>query len=146
MKIIIGSDHAGFELKTSLVKRLKAAGYEIEDVGTHNTESVDYPDFAAAVGRRVANQTDDLGILVCRTGLGMSIAANKIQGVRAAPVTSERLADLCREHNDANVLCLGADLVAAEQADSIVRSFVQARYEGGRHERRLRKVRDLEHE
>lgn len=146
MKIIIGSDHAGFELKTSLVKRLKAAGYEIEDVGTHNTESVDYPDFAAAVGRRVANQTDDLGILVCRTGLGMSIAANKIQGVRAAPVTSERLADLCREHNDANVLCLGADLVAAEQADSIVRRFVQARYEGGRHERRLRKVRDLEHE
>ena len=146
MKIIIGSDHAGFKLKTSLVKRLKAAGYEIEDVGTHNTESVDYPDFAAAVGRRVANQTDDLGILVCRTGLGMSIAANKIQGVRAAPVTSERLADLCREHNDANVLCLGADLVAAEQADSIVRRFVQARYEGGRHERRLRKVRDLEHE
>ena len=146
MKIIIGSDHAGFELKTSLVKRLKAAGYEIEDVGTHSTESVDYPDFAAAVGRRVANQTDDLGILVCRTGLGMSIAANKIQGVRAAPVTSERLADLCREHNDANVLCLGADLVAAEQADSIVRRFVQARYEGGRHERRLRKVRDLEHE
>ena len=146
MKIIIGSDHAGFELKTSLVKRLKAAGYEIEDVGTHSTESVDYPDFAAAVGRRVADQSDDLGILVCRTGLGMSIAANKIQGVRAAPVTSERLADLCREHNDANVLCLGADLVAAEQADSIVRSFVQARYEGGRHERRLRKVRDLEHE
>ena len=146
MKIIIGSDHAGFELKTSLVKRLKAAGYEIEDVGTHSTESVDYPDFAAAVGRRVANQTDDLGILVCRTGLGMSIAANKIQGVRAAPVTSERLADLCREHNDANVLCLGADLVAVEQADSIVRRFVQARYEGGRHERRLRKVRDLEHE
>ena len=146
MKIIIGSDHAGFELKTSLVKRLKAAGYEIEDVGTHSTESVDYPDFAAAVGRRVADQSDDLGILVCRTGLGMSIAANKIQGVRAAPVTSERLADLCREHNDANVLCLGADLVAAEQADSIVRRFVQARYEGGRHERRLRKVRDLEHE
>lgn len=146
MKIIIGSDHAGFELKTSLVKRLKAAGYEIEDVGTHNTESVDYPDFAAAVGRRVANQTDDLGILVCRTGLGMSIAANKIQGVRAAPVTSERLADLCREHNDANVLCLGAELVATEQADSIVQRFVQARYQGGRHERRLRKVRDLEHE
>ena len=146
MKIIIGSDHAGFELKTTLVKRLNAAGYEIEDLGAHDTGSVDYPDFAAAVGRRVANQTDDLGILVCRTGLGMSIAANKIQGVRAAPVTSERLADLCREHNDANVLCLGAELVAAEQADSIVRRFVQARYEGGRHEQRLRKVRDLEHE
>ncbi len=76
----------------------------------------------------------------------VAIAANKIQGVRAAPVTSERLADLCREHNDVNVLCLGADVVAAEQADSIVRRFVQARYEGGRHERRLRKVRELEHE
>jgi RpiB/LacA/LacB family sugar-phosphate isomerase len=138
--VAIGSDHAGYELKEYLKKFLAQRGVSVADFGTNSDESSDYPDFAQAVGQNVAQRKAHFGILVCTTGLGMSIAANKVPGVRAALVTDERTAALARRHNNANVLCLGAKAIPADLAQRIVEVFLNASFEGGRHERRINKM------
>jgi len=138
--LTIGSDHAGFELKEKIKAHLLDKGVTLRDVGAVSTESSDYPDFAQLVGESVANGESEYGLLVCSSGVGMSIAANKISGVRAALVFNEEMARLCREHNDANVLCLGSKFLGTEQALRMVEIFVNTKFEGGRHERRVRKM------
>ena len=142
LTVSIGSDHAGLELKRSLLPELKRRGMEIHDVGTHSPESTDYPDYAHAVAHAVAQGQADFGILCCSTGIGMSMAANKVQGVRAALVFNEETAALTRRHNNANVLCLGAKTSTPQQAAQILEAFLNAPFEGGRHERRVSKMED----
>ena len=144
MKIAIGADHAGYQLKDSLKRLLEELGVPYEDFGTTTGQSVDYPDFAAKVGRGVAAGEFDRGILVCGTGIGMALAANKIAGVRAAPVVDLETARLARSHNDANVLAIGARVTPPERALDLVRLFLKTEFDGGRHERRLQKVAALE--
>ena len=144
MKIAIGADHAGFELKESLRVQLGQAGYEVVDRGTDSTESVDYPDFAAKVALDVAADRADRGILICSTGVGMSMAANKIDGIRAALGTIPDEVRLTRQHNDAIVLTLGARYLDAPKAMELVNVFLETEFEGGRHERRVDKIMDLE--
>jgi len=144
MKIAIGADHAGFALKEELKKLLAQAGESIQDLGTHAAEPTDYPDQARAVAEAVASGKADCGLLVCGTGIGMAIAANKIAGVRAAVCHDATTARLAREHNDANVLCLGARIVGPGVAEDAVRAWLGARFAGGRHERRVDKIRSLE--
>ena len=144
MKISIGADHAGFLLKERLRQRLIAGGHEVADRGTNSEQSCDYPEFAAAVGRDVSAGVSDRGILICGSGAGMAIAANKIDGVRAALGTSEEQARLTRAHNDANVLTLGARAVDPAAAERIVEAFLQAEFEGGRHSRRVALITELE--
>ncbi|MCL5075696.1 MAG: ribose 5-phosphate isomerase B [Chloroflexi bacterium] len=144
MKVIIGSDHVGWELKRELVAFLRSQGLEVTDVGTHSADPVDYPDFAYLVGQGVAAAEYDRGILICGTGLGMSIAANKIKGVRAALCHDLFTAKKSREHNDANVLVLGAWLVPPQHAFEIISTWLQTEYEGGRHGKRLEKMKQLE--
>jgi ribose 5-phosphate isomerase B len=146
MRIAIGADHAGFELKELIKQTLDELRIAYRDVGTDSDDSVDYPDFAAKVARGVASGEFDRGVLVCGTGIGMALAANKIPGVRAAPVMDLETARLAREHNNANVLALGARVTPPERALDIVRLFLKTEFEGGRHERRLSKVTALEHE
>jgi glycine hydroxymethyltransferase len=138
--LAIGCDHAGFEMKSVLKQHLHNKGVTIADLGTHTMESTDYPDYAQAVGEAVANGKSELGLLICGSGVGMSIAANKVPGVRAALVFNEEMGRLAREHNDANVLCLGARFTSSEQARKIVDAFLSAHFEGGRHERRVNKM------
>ena len=145
-RIVLGSDHAGVRTKDHLVGRLAAAGHEVEDVGTHGTESVDYPDFARKVAIRVAEGRADLGILVCGTGLGVSIAANKVPGVRAAVCRSEYEARMARRHNDANVLCLGERVTGLGLAEATCDAFLAEGFEGGRHARRVEKIHAIEEE
>jgi ribose 5-phosphate isomerase B len=144
MRIAIGADHAGFELKELIKHTLDELRIAYRDVGTDSDESVDYPDFAATVARGVASGEFDRGVLVCGTGIGMALAANKVAGVRAAPVMDLETARLAREHNNANVLALGARVTPPERALDIVRLFLKTEFEGGRHERRLSKVTALE--
>lgn len=144
MRIAIGADHAGFELKEIIKHALDELRIAYRDVGTDSDESVDYPDFAAKVARSVASGEFDRGVLVCGTGIGMALAANKVPGVRAAPVMDLETARLAREHNDANVLALGARVTPPERALDIVRLFLKTEFEGGRHARRLGKVAALE--
>ncbi len=144
MRIAIGADHAGFALKEKLREKLAAAGHEITDAGTGSAESCDYPDFARVVGSEVAEGRVERGILVCSTGIGMSIAANKIDGVRAAPAISEDEVRLTREHNDANVLTLGAKYLDEACAASLVDLFLNTGFSGGRHARRIAKIGQLE--
>ncbi len=139
----VGSDHAGFDLKQELLGELRRIGLSYEDVGTHSKESTDYPDYAHEVSHRVASGQASLGLLCCSTGIGMSMAANKVTGIRAALVTSEEMARLTRQHNDANVLCLGARNNSAAECVKILQAFVEARFEGGRHERRIKKIEDM---
>ena len=129
----IGADHAGFELKEALKQYLSERGFRLTDLGTHSVESADYPDYAQVVAARVADHKDRFGLLVCSTGIGMSIAANKVPGVRAACVTSQEGAALSRSHNDANVLCLGSKFTSPEEARRILDVFLDAQFEGGRH-------------
>jgi RpiB/LacA/LacB family sugar-phosphate isomerase len=138
--LTIGSDHAGFELKEKIKAHFQQKGVVLRDVGAASTESSDYPDFAQRVAEAVADGQSEYGLLCCASGVGMSISANKIPGVRAALVFNEQMARLAREHNDANVLCLGAKFVSAEDAIRIVEIFVDTKFEGGRHERRVRKM------
>ena len=138
--LALGSDHAGFGLKESIKQHLAGRGLEVQDFGATSGESVDYPDYAQAVAGSVAAGRHALGILVCKTGVGMSMAANKVAGARAALIASAEAAGLSREHNDANVLCLGAAHTTAEQARCIVDAFLGARFEGGRHTRRVEKL------
>ena len=144
MRIAIGSDHRGVSTKAHLVQRLASAGYEIEDVGPEDDSRVDYPDFASAVGRRVSAGTADRGILICGTGIGMAIAANKVDGVRAAVCYDEQTAQLSRQHNDANVLCLSGDSVDAASNEAIANVWLTTEFEGGRHGRRVAKIGELE--
>ena len=136
----LGADHAGFELKEILKQHLLSRGLQVRDLGTHDTASTDYPDFARSVAESVALGQSDWGLLVCSTGIGMSIAANKVPGVRAALLFNEEMARLSRQHNDANILCLGAKIVAPPEAQKIVDAFLNAHFEGGRHQRRVHKL------
>lgn len=143
-RIAIGADHAGRSLKEEIVAFLRETGYPVEDMGTHGDESVDYPDYALKVARAVATGAADLGILICGTGIGMSVAANKVRGIRAAVATDCYMARMAREHNDANILCLGGRVVGPGLALEIVRTFLQSRFAGGRHARRVEKIRAAE--
>ncbi|MBI1749201.1 MAG: ribose 5-phosphate isomerase B [Acidobacteria bacterium] len=145
-KIAIGADHAGFHTKESIKKFLAGQGYEIDDVGTASEESVDYPDYARQVAERVAAGRAQVGILMCGTGIGMSITANKVPGVRAALAHDVMTAHMAREHNDANVLAIGARVVPEEQTIAIVREFLNTAFAGGRHQRRVDKINSLDKE
>jgi ribose 5-phosphate isomerase B len=144
MKISIGSDHAGFELKEKIKKYLQELGHEYEDFGTNSNESVDYPDFALKVAESVARKKCDRGILICGSGLGMSMAANKVPGIRAALCSNSEMARLSREHNDANVLTIGARLMDENTAKEIVRVWLTTKFEGNRHLRRINKISEIE--
>jgi ribose 5-phosphate isomerase B len=144
MKIAIGSDHAGFVLKEQLRDRLKSQGHDVTDFGTNSTESVDYPDFAEKVSEAVVHGQADKGILICSSGVGMSIAANKINGIRAALGTNEDEVSYVRRHNDANVLAIGAKYTEPALAEKISDVFLSTEFEGGRHARRLEKIKKLE--
>ena len=143
-KLFTGSDHAGFELRGRVVAHLRALGFEVEDLGSPSAESTDYPDWAAAVGRAVRDHAGTLGVLVCGTGIGVCIAANKIAGVRAVDAWNVESARLSRAHNDANVLCVGARLIPEAAAFSIVDAWLDTDFEGGRHARRVEKIAALE--
>jgi len=145
-KIALGADHAGFPLKESIKKYLLEAGYPVEDLGTWSDESVDYPDYARKVSQRVADGEDRFGILVCGTGIGMSIAANKVEGIRAALAHDANTARMAREHNDANVLTIGGRVVNDAAAAEIVKDFLTTQFAGGRHQRRIDKITALDHE
>ncbi|MDX2227966.1 MAG: ribose 5-phosphate isomerase B [Verrucomicrobiae bacterium] len=145
LKIALGADHGGFELKEILKKHLATRGYDIEDFGTHSTQSVDYPDFAKPVAEAVAGEKASLGLLVCTTGIGVSIAANKIPGARAALVTTLDQARRSREHNDANILCFGAAETRVEDAKAWLDVWLESDFEGGRHERRVEKLEGTTH-
>jgi ribose 5-phosphate isomerase B len=146
MKIAIGADHAGFEVKEKIKKQLAEMNLEVEDLGTASTDSVDYPDFGAKVGREVASGNADEGIVVCGSGIGIAIAANKIHGVRAAQAWNEETARLARQHNDANVLSIGARVLPEDEIPKIVKAWFDARFEGGRHAARVAKISALEQE
>jgi len=143
-RIAIGADHAGFHAKETVKKFLQQAGYEIDDVGTWSEESVDYPDYARQVAERVASGRDQLGILACSTGMGMAITANKIPGIRAATAHDPMTARLAREHNDANVLTFGGRLVDDATAVEMIREFLNTPFAGGRHQRRIDKIAELD--
>ncbi len=142
--IIIGSDHGGLTLKTALVSNLKRRGVEVTDAGTYDDTSVDYPDFAQKVAEAVIAGDAELGVLVCGTGIGMSIAANKIPGIRAALVTDLFMAQMAKEHNNANVLVLGGRVLDEQNACNLVDAWLDATFEGGRHQIRLDKITALE--
>jgi len=144
MKISVGCDHRGFALKTRVVKLLGELGHDVSDEGTYDTNSVDYPDFAATVGRKVSGGEADRGVLICGTGIGMAITANKYAGVRAATCLDELSAELCRRHNDVNVLCLSGDMLGERPIQGIVKTWLSTQFEGGRHQRRLAKIAALE--
>lgn len=146
MRIAIGADHAGVALKDHVIQELKARGIAYEDFGTLSTDSVDYPDFAARVARKVASGEFDRGILTCGSGIGMAIAANKIDGIRAASIQDEESARLSREHNDINILALGERNTDAGVARRIVDIFLDTPFGGGRHQRRVDKITALEHQ
>lgn len=144
MRISVASDHRGFQIKEQIVEMLREKGHEVDDAGTTGPESVDYPDFAAIVAKKISNHTADRGILICGTGIGMAIAANKFKGVRAAPCTDEVTAEISRRHNDLNVLCLSADLISPRTAERMIETWINTDFEGGRHLRRIEKIAALE--
>jgi ribose 5-phosphate isomerase B len=144
MKIAIGADHAGFELKQKVKQHLIDKGLQVDDKGTNTPESVDYPDFARKVGEDVVAKNADLGILICGTGIGMSMAANKIPGIRAANVSNEFEAQMSREHNDANVLTLGARVLDEPLAYKLVDKWLETQFAGGRHQLRVDKIMKIE--
>ncbi len=144
MRISIGADHAGFVLKERLKQYLQERGHEVIDQGTDSEDSVDYPDFAAAVAKEVVSGAVDRGLLVCSSGVGMSIAANKVHGVRAALGTNEEEVRLTREHNDANVLTIGAKFTDEHTAERLTDVFLRTEFLGGRHARRVAKIAELE--
>ena len=144
MIVALGSDHRGIYLKSKIADFLKANGHSVTDFGTDSNESVDYPDFASAVAQSIITGEAERGILICSSGIGMCIAANKYQGIRAAICCKPELAVRARLHNDANVLCLGADFTTAPEALEIVKSFLETGFEGGRHQRRLDKISGIE--
>lgn len=147
MRIFLGADHAGFPLKEQVEGWLRSAGHEVTDVGTNGEESVDYPDYAKTVGEAVARHDADFGVLVCGTGLGMAIAANKVPGVRAIQASDPDMARMARLHNDANVVTLPGRYISLEQAGAVLDAFLTTEFEGGRHQRRVDMISALdEHE
>ena len=144
--LVIGSDHGGLELKQAVKDFLEKRGSEIEDLGTVNSDSVDYPDFGEKVARAVSEGRAEKGVLICGTGIGMSIVANKFSGVRAALVTDDYMARLAKEHNNANVLVLGGRVLTRERACDMVDAWLGAEFEGGRHQNRLDKIASIEEE
>ena len=144
MRVALGADHAGFGLKARVRQLLDERSVACEDLGSHSDESVDYPDYAVRVARLVAGGSVERGILICGSGIGMAIAANKVRGIRAAPVTTPDAARLARRHNDANVLALGARTLAVDAALRIVDAFLATPFEGGRHQRRVDKIAAVE--
>ena len=146
MRIAIGSDHRGFDAKRRLMPMLSQLGHEIVDVGPADNEKVDYPDYAFMVAKSVSDGRADRGILICGTGIGMCIAANKVKGVRAAPCHDSITVEMSRRHIDSNVLCLSADLLGDELIGRIVRLWLETEFEGGRHARRVDKIKKIESE
>ncbi len=144
MKVAIGCDHRGVEVKSWVAQTLESFDLSTIDCGTSSTESCDYPDIAAAVAHRVADQQADLGVLICGTGVGMSIAANKIVGIRAALCGDPQVSRLARQHNDANILCMAANAANQEAVTSMVTAFFQTEFEGGRHALRVAKINELD--
>jgi ribose 5-phosphate isomerase B len=144
MKIAIGADHGGFELKQVLIPFLQGRDIEVLDAGTHSADSVDYPNYAEAVALLVVHGDADAGIVICGTGIGISIAANKVPGIRAALVTSPEMAALAKQHNNANVLALGGRILSQETAEACVAAWLDASFEGERHLRRLDKISAIE--
>ena len=140
MTIVVGSDHAGFEHKEALKAMLVDEGYTVVDVGTHSADRVDYPDFGVDAAKLVANGSADYGVLVCGSGIGISIAANKIKGIRAANVTSVEMAKLSRQHNNANMVAVGERITPLDEAKEIVNAFLTTDFEGGRHAGRVAKL------
>lgn len=143
MKISIGSDHGGVDLKNALKVSIEAMGHQVIDRGTHGHDSVDYPDFAAAVGQDIQGDRADFGVLICTTGIGISISANKMVGIRAALVHNEDGARFCRQHNDANVICFGAKYHTAYLATQLTKIFLSTDFEKGRHVNRIAKIDKL---
>ena len=146
MKIAIAADHGGFELKDSMVEYIKSLGNEVVDLGTNSADSVDYPDYAKKVCEEIQQGNSDLGILICGTGIGMSLAANKFEGIRAACVSDVYSAKMSRNHNNANVLCIGARVIGDEVAKLIIKTFLENGFEAGRHQRRVDKIMAFEKE
>lgn len=144
MKIAIGCDHGGIVLKPAVIKALTELGAEVVDLGTYDESSVDYPVYGLKVAEAVASGDCDAGVLMCGTGIGISISANKVKGIRAAVVTNEFMAEMTKRHNNANIIALGGRVVTPEQAESIVKAWFTAEYEGGRHQRRLDMIADIE--
>ena len=144
MKIAIGCDHGGFDLKPDVIEFLKSRAIEVIDLGTNSSESVDYPDYGRAVGETVASKKADLGIVICGTGIGISLAANKVHGIRAAVVSDTFSAKMARAHNNANILAFGARVVGKGLAIEIVKAWLDTEFEGGRHQRRVDKIMDIE--
>ncbi len=144
MRIAIGSDHRGYHLKQSVVPLLSELGHQHQDMGCHGTDSVDYPDVAEKVAVAVARGEADYGVLICANGIGMSISANKVPGVRAALCSDPISARMARQHNDANVLCIGGEIIGELVAKEITTAYLSAEFEGGRHARRVGKIRRLE--
>ena len=142
--IAIGSDHGGYELKEKVKKHLEERGYEVKDFGTFSTESVDYPDIALPVAEAVAAGEYERGILLCSTGIGISIAANKVNGIRAAVCSELYSAEMMRRHNNANILCMGGKVVGVDLAYKITDLFLDTEFQGGRHQRRIDKIADIE--
>ena len=146
MKIAIGSDHRGYNAKEQIRAVLQGMGHEVADLGTHSTEACDYPDTGFAVAGAVSNGAADRGILICGSGIGMSMTANKVRGIRAALCYDAFSAEMSRRHNDANVLCIGSDRVSEVAIGDMVRVWVNTAFEGGRHARRIDKVAEYERE
>lgn len=144
MKIAFGADHGGIALKAALVEYAKSLGHLVIDCGAFSNQADDYPDYAARVADEILQQQADVGVLICRSGVGMSIAANKIPGIRAALAYSEEVARVSRQHNHANIVCFGADYINAEQAGRFLTAWLETGYEGGRHQRRVNKIHQLE--
>ena len=144
MRIAIGCDHGGFALKEIIKKYVEEQNIEVEDFGCYDENSVDYPPIAAKAARSVADKKNDFGILICSTGIGISISANKVHGIRAALCTDRHCAEMTRRHNNANVLCMGGHVVTAETAKRIVDVFLSTEFEGDRHQRRIDLISDIE--
>jgi len=143
-RIAVGADHAGYQVKERIKEELQKQGFEVIDFGTHTGESVDYPDYALQVARSVSQAESNRGVLVCGTGLGMAITANKFRGIRAATCNDTYTARMAAEHTDANVLCVGARVVDADHAVAIVHEWLKGKFGGGRHQRRIDKIAELE--
>jgi ribose 5-phosphate isomerase B len=143
MKIAISADHAGFDLKKILINKLKESGQSVTDYGTNSTESIDYPDYAYKAAKSVADGENELGIIICGSGVGVSITANKVKGIRAANCFNTEMASLARQHNNANIICLGARFIDEELATNMIDVFIKTEFEGGRHERRVEKIHNL---
>lgn len=143
MKLSIACDHGGFDLKEELIPYLKEEGYEVEDFGTYNKDSCDYPDFAVPAAKAVTEGRCDFGIVICSTGIGISIAANKVKGIRCALCDNLYCAEMTRRHNNANMVALGAHITTPQMAKKILDVFLKTEFEGGRHARRIGKVDDI---